>query len=103
MDAFGGDFLYRAGRLQRAGPVAVATLQTLDAQPTRSGIRIGSSREADEVGLVLDDGKQCFLALPFAEPHPALLSLRLLPSHTMELCADPKLLLLQILCWKAQS
>ena len=75
MDAFGGDFRYRAGRLQRAGPVAVATLQTPDAQPTRSGLRIGSDKEADEVGLGLDDGKQCFSALPFRDPHPALLSL----------------------------
>ena len=75
MDAFGGDFRYRAGRLQRAGPVAVATLQPSDAHLTPSGLRIGSDREADEVGLGLDDGKQCFLALPFAEPHPALLSL----------------------------
>ena len=57
------------------GSVAVATLQTLDAQPTQSGLRIGSGREADEVGLGLDDGKQCFSALPSLKPHPALLCL----------------------------
>jgi len=75
VDAFGGDFRYRAGRLQRAGPVAVATLQPSDAHLTPSSLLIGSGWGANEVGLGLDDAKQCFLALPFAEPHPALLSL----------------------------
>ena len=75
MDAFGGDFRYRAGRLQRAGPVAVATLQPSDAHLTPSGLRIGSGWGADEVGLGLDDGKQCFSALPSLKSHPALLSL----------------------------
>ena len=75
MDAFGGDFRYRAGRLQRAGPVAVATLQTPDAHLTPSGLCIGSGWGADEVGLGLDDGKQCFSALHYLKPHPALLCL----------------------------
>ena len=42
---------------------------------TRSGLRIRSWWEDDEVGLVWDNGKQCFSALPFFDPNHAILAL----------------------------
>ena len=42
---------------------------------TRSGLRIRSWWEDDEVGLVWDNGKQCFSALPFSNLYHSLLAL----------------------------
>ena len=75
MDVLGGDLRHRAGRRQHAGPVAVAALHRSAGQLTSSDLRICSGWQADEVGLVLDNGKQCFSALPSLNPHPALLAL----------------------------
>ena len=40
---------------QHAGPAAVAAVHPSAGQLTPSGLRIGSGRQADEVGLVLDN------------------------------------------------
>ena len=52
--------------------VAVASLQLSNNHLTQSGLRIGGNRETDDAWSALDDGNQCYLALPFVDPNHAL-------------------------------
>ena len=93
MRRIGVHLRHRAARLQHAEPAAIAAVHSSTGQLTPWSLRIGSGGQADEVGLLPDNGNQCFSALPCLNPHQALLALLLLPSQVMELCSEPEWLL----------